>query len=146
MKMKTRFFLFLLFVTGFWFSGQSFARDLVGKDPKFNRSYNQALNKAAQQNKPAIIIFSASWCGPCQKMKKEVYPSKAVQPLHDKFIWAYLDIDESTNQKFVKKYDVRSYPTILILDAQEKIIDRSGSASPEDFASFLDEVLEKVKK
>ena len=32
-------------------------------------------------------------------MKKSVYPSDAVKPLHDKFVWAYLDTDDEDNAK-----------------------------------------------
>ena len=56
--------------------------------PHFEHDFDKAAAVAKKENKPLIVIFSASWCPPCQQMKKEVYPSKTVTPYHDSFVWA----------------------------------------------------------
>ena len=123
------------------------ASDFPKGSPEFKDSSTYALSAAKKSGKPVVMVFSAAWCGPCQTMKKEVYPSAAVKAFHDKFIWAYLDIDDERNERVSKKFGVSSIPHIEFLNAEGKEIDKQiGSNSPEDFAKTLESVLAKVKK
>ncbi|MEI6536935.1 MAG: thioredoxin domain-containing protein, partial [Verrucomicrobiaceae bacterium] len=84
----------------------------------------------------------AVWCGPCQKMKHDVYPSEAVTPYHDKFIWAYLDADAAANKKPMKDFNVSGIPHIEFLDSTGKSIGKQvGSNDPAAFAAKLAEML-----
>ena len=143
--MKTRTFLALALAA---LSGLPFAAD-AGEfpkgSPKFLTSYRKLLTEQKESGKPAILVFSASWCGPCQAMKKDVYPSQAVAPMHDKFIWAYLDADDAQNRKAKEKYAVSGIPHIEFLNGSgESIGQQVGSSSPEAFAKKLEEILAKA--
>ncbi len=119
-----------------------FAGDFPEGSPAFEHNLADALAKAKAANKPVIAIFSAVWCGPCQKMKKEVYPSAEVKPFHDKFIWAYLDADEDSNAADMKMFGVRGIPHIEFLDSTGKSIGQQVGSGPSDaFAKKLAEIL-----
>ncbi len=123
----------------------SFAGNHPKGSPKFKTSLSAALTEAKKDNKPVIAIFSAVWCGPCQKMKNDVYPSEAVKPFHDKFVWAYLDVDVASNNAAKKKFGVSGIPHIEFLDSTGKSIGKQvGSNSPEAFAKTLEEMLKKA--
>lgn len=123
----------------------AFAGDFPKGSPKFEKSYRSAMSDAKKTGKPVILVFSASWCGPCQEMKKEVYPSAAVKKYHDKFVWAYLDVDDNDNEKASKEYKVEGIPHVQFLDASGKAVDKQiGSTSPEAFASKLASVLKSA--
>jgi thiol:disulfide interchange protein len=116
-----------------------------GAGPVFEHKLSDALAKAKAEGKPVIAIFSAVWCGPCQMMKKEVYPSAEVKPYHDKFVWAYLDADDESNAADEEKYGVSGIPHIQFLDKNGNPVDKQvGSSSPEEFASTLKSVLKKT--
>jgi thiol:disulfide interchange protein len=113
--------------------------------PAFEHKLSNALAKAKAEGKPVIAIFSAVWCGPCQMMKKEVYPSPEVKPYHDKFVWAYIDVDEESNAADAEKYGVSGIPHIQFLDKDGAPVDKQvGSSSPDEFASTLKSVLKKT--
>ena len=121
------------------------ASDFPKGSPEFKDSSTYALSAAKKSGKPVVMVFSAAWCGPCQTMKKEVYPSAAVKAFHDKFIWAYLDIDVEANGKLFESHKLESVPHLLFLDANGKTIDQQeGGSSPEEFAKKLVKVLEKA--
>lgn len=128
----------------------SSARWLVAKDfpegsPKFLGSYKEALAEGAKAGKPVILVFSATWCGPCQAMKKSVYPSKEVKPLHDKFVWAYLDVDDAANEKAASKYKVEGIPHIEIVDGTGKSLGQQiGSVAPAAFVEKLEAALKSA--
>lgn len=112
--------------------------------PPFVRNYGAALSAAKQTGKPIVVVFSASWCPPCQENKAQVYPSAAVKPFHDQFVWAYLDADEGANQRVMAKYKVSGIPHIQFLGANGNPLGSViGSTSPQEFATELTRVLKQ---
>lgn len=145
--MKTRPFLKLLIgaLTGSLLAGSCHAGEFPAGSPKFVTSYSKLLAAQKATGKPAIIIFSATWCPPCQVMKKSVYPSRRVTPYHDKFIWAYLDADDALNEKAMAKFAVQGIPHIEFLDAAGKSTgNQVGGSSAADFAGQLAAQLAKA--
>lgn len=121
------------------------AGDFPKGSPTFETKLSSALAKAKAEGKPVIAVFSAVWCGPCQVMKKEVYPSAEVKKYHDKFVWAYLDTDIEANNKDAEKFGVSGIPHIQFLDKNGKSVEKQvGSTSPDDFAKTLKGVLKKA--
>ena len=113
--------------------------------PKFEVSYNTALSEAKKSGKPMIVVFSAAWCPPCQAMKKDVYPSAEVKAYHDKFVWAYLDVDEASNEAAMKQFAVSPIPHIQFVSASGKAIDKQiGGTDAASFAKTLAGVLKKA--
>jgi thioredoxin-related protein len=113
--------------------------------PVFYDDFEVALKESKATGKPLITIFSAKWCGPCQKMKKSVYPSAEVTPFHDKFIWAYLDTDLPKNKGLSKQFKVAGIPHIAFVSPTGELIESMrGSVPPATFAKTLTAVLAKV--
>jgi thioredoxin-related protein len=124
----------------------AFASEFPEGSPKFGTSYDAALATAKKEGKPIILVFSAVWCPPCQSMKKNVYPSAEVKPLHDKFVWAYLDTDEEANAKAAEKYGVQGIPHVQFLNSDGKALDKLiGGVPPAEFAATLNTLLAKAK-
>ncbi len=123
------------------------AADFPKGSPQFGTNYEEALATAKKEGKPVVLVFSAAWCPPCQAMKKTVYPSAEVKPLQDKFVWAYLDVDEEANAKAAEQYKVQGIPHVQFLDKEGKaLISQVGGVSAAEFAGILTKVAEKSGK
>lgn len=123
----------------------SASADRTETAPRFEHDFPTALARAGKEGKPVIAIFSAAWCSPCQVMKNNVYPSGAVRPYHEKFVWAYLDADAAINQASMTKFGVNGIPHIEFLDSGGQSIGRQiGMVPAETFAKKLDEMFRKA--
>lgn len=75
-----------------------------------------ALDRARAEGKKLLIDFETTWCGPCQSMDQWIWTDKEVAAaLNAGFVGLKLDGD--IEKALVKQYDVKGYPTMIILDA-----------------------------
>ncbi len=110
--------------------------------PTFKKDYVAAFNEAKKSGKPLVVVFSATWCPPCQQMKKSVYPSGSVKPYHDKFVWTYLDIDKPENRPAMQRFGVKGVPHIQFVSPAGKSLGHfSGAVSTRQFTGVLDRAL-----
>ncbi len=134
-NLQLPFILFAMIAVGLF--GHS-----VEAAPVFEDSFQEASEKAKAENKPLIVIFSASWCPPCQQMKRVVYPSAEIQPFHDEFVWAYLDADQEENRSLMMRYGVQGIPHIALHDPTGSVTSQlRGAMGPDQLALELTKAL-----
>ena len=63
-----------------------------------------------------ILKISAAWCGPCRQLKKELEGWDGGVPI--------LEFDADENEKLCNDFNIRSIPTIIILDENDNEIGR----------------------
>lgn len=143
MKLTTFKSTFILSVLAL---GLSFSAKADEASLTFHSDFKKAEAAAKKEGKPIITIFSATWCPPCQTMKKKVYPSNTIKPFHKEFVWAYLDADVSANRKLMNKYGVEGIPHIAFLSSDSKQIGKTvGGMDAKTFAKVLTDVLKRAK-
>jgi len=93
----------------------------------------QALAK--ETGKPIFVDAYASWCGPCKKMAKEVFPLKDVGAfMNENFINYKLDMEKGDGIVFARINNVKSYPTYLFFNDEGDLAHRTLGYKPgEDF-------------
>jgi tetratricopeptide (TPR) repeat protein len=108
--------------------------------------FNAAKVKAHQEKKPILVVFSTSWCGPCQHMVKNVYPEEKIIQALNKWIPVYVDGDEQ--KELVKNFGVTAYPTYIFLDSQVREQGRfiGGASDGDGFLERIDNALHLQEK
>ncbi len=77
-----------------------------------------------------LLVFSASWCGPCKTMKP------ALDQLDQDRLVRY-DIDEAEEETV--KYQVRAVPTIIVINENGEEVSRLiGVQTLSDLQKLLD--------
>jgi thiol:disulfide interchange protein len=84
-----------------------------------------ALLEARQAGKPVLVDFMADWCPPCIAMKHDVWPDTGVErAVMASYVPVMIDIDRDGAS--ADRYGVRGIPTVLVLDADGRVL-RQGS-------------------
>jgi len=117
----------------------------------FTDDFDVALKKAAAEKKTVLALFTGSdWCIWCKRLEGEVLSQKAFSDEVGKtFVPVFLDfpsdkslVKEATakrNGELSKKYAVRGYPTVLLLDAKGEVLGQTGykQGGPEKYLAHL---------
>lgn len=106
--------------------------------PGFTSDYEAAKKASAESKKPMLVCFSGSdWCMWCINLDKEVFSDKSFAPAATgKYELVFIDQpknknllkpgEEQRNRQLVGKFGVRGLPTVLVIDANEKVLAQSG--------------------
>ena len=104
----------------------AFAQSIDGIQFK-HEAWAKILADAAKENKMIFVDAYTTWCGPCKKMSKEIFPQKEVGDLFNaRFINVKLDMEKGEGPGLAAKYNVFVYPTLLFLDSDGTIVHRSA--------------------
>lgn len=98
-----------------------------------------ALTKAKAAHKVVLVDIYAEWCAQCRELDEQTWPDPAVQQwLRQNAVAIRIDTD-ARRQDLAAKLQVRSYPTVLLLDADGKELRRSlGFQKPEAMQAWLE--------
>jgi len=66
------------------------------------------IQQLLDENQRVIIMFSASWCGPCKVLKPKV---DKISFENSDIVFAYIDLE--TGEKFSQKMKVQAVPTVI---------------------------------
>lgn len=97
---------------------------------KWFTNYEEALKQARSANQPLLMFFTGSdWCGWCNKIDEEAFDTKDfAEAAGNKFVFLKLDFPlysaqdpniKAQNKQLQQKFDVRSFPTVILFDAQQ---------------------------
>jgi thioredoxin-like negative regulator of GroEL len=98
--------------------------------------YSAALEEARASNKPPLVYFTASWCGPCQSLKHTTWADKAVEAALRDYVPVKVDIDEHPD--LAQSFKIDGVPTFVVLDRDGHSIKRVvGALPPREFLEWL---------
>lgn len=85
-------------------------------------SFEQAIQKAEEQNKLIFLDAYAGWCAPCKKMTEETFSNSKVAALfNSRFINIKKDVDGPEGELLASRYNVTQLPSLLFIDRSGKL-------------------------
>jgi thioredoxin len=105
----------------------------VPKAIKWEKTLDAALAQAHKTQKPVMIDFFATWCGPCKMLDRQIYPAAPVVQEAQNFVSVKVDVDQQKD--LAMKYQIQAMPTIVFLDASGREVHRTQGVS--DQASWF---------
>jgi thioredoxin 1 len=104
----------------------------------YDNSWQEVLNKAKADNKLIFLDIYASWCGPCKMLKRQTFTDKEVGEFYNaNFINTSFDGEMGEGTMLARKYKVRGYPTLIIIDGNGQVVNYSvGYVSPRELIKF----------
>lgn len=112
--------------------------------------FEAAKKMAAEKNLPILADFSGSdWCGWCIKLDKEVFSQDAWKAYaKDNVVMFLADFPRAPgqseklkvqNEALAAKYEIRGFPTVLLLKADGTVIEKTGyqRGGPEAYVKHI---------
>ena len=128
---------------------------VLGASDKWVTDYDAAIEAAKASDKHVLVDFTGSdWCGWCIRLKDEVFSKDEFKAYADEnFVLLMVDFprrkklpaDQTRrNRELAGKFDVKGFPTIVILDAEGKEVGRTGYR-PGGAEAYVEHLAEIVK-
>jgi len=103
----------------------------------WGRDYGHAWRKAKKINRPVLLHFHATWCGPCQQMEREVLNTpKVLHELDACCVAVKIDCDQQPD--LVQKFGVEALPCDVLVTPDRKMHRiNNGFLSADQYSSLV---------
>lgn len=79
--------------------------------------WEETLKKAENENRMIFLDIYATWCGPCKRLELFTFSNQQVGDyFNENFINITVDGESEEGRELVRKYGIRGYPSLLIID------------------------------
>ena len=97
----------------------------------------------ASKEKPVLVDFWAEWCSPCLVLAPIL--KQLIDESSDGLTLAKVEVDEDENMKLAGRYQVRGFPTVVLISNGEEMARFSGAKPLSFIRNFVDESLSVVR-
>ncbi|MCX6314439.1 MAG: thioredoxin [Sphingobacteriales bacterium] len=91
------------------------------------------FNEMLQSNKPVLVDFTATWCGPCKMMapilvdvKKEIGDAVSI-----------IKVDVDNNPQAAREYNIQGVPTLILFKQGKQVWRQSGVVPKKELVQLL---------
>jgi thioredoxin 1 len=94
---------------------------------------NSSFDKIINSEKPILVDFFATWCGPCKMLAPILKEVK--DDLGDRISIIKIDVDK--NQQVASQYQVRGVPTMILFQNGKQLWRQSGVLQKNDLVKII---------
>ena len=81
-----------------------------------------------------VLKFGANWCGPCRELAKGLSRQPITNPNVE-----FREVDIEEEERLTDAFDIRSLPTIVIMNGTEELARHVGAITVKDLHKLIDE-------
>lgn len=108
----------------------------------WEEDYDRALKRARQEQRPILVMMTATWCGPCKALEKETLNNPWIRSFLAPFVLVKAYEDRNVEQK----YGLGGYPTLVFTDSEGvKKHETVGYKPPVEFAGQTARALKQLE-
>ena len=97
----------------------------------------QNFDELVNGDKPVVIDFWATWCGPCKKVAPII--EELAEQYKDQVVVGKVDVEEQDDLAF--KFGIRNIPTVLFFRNGEVVDKQIGAAPKAAFEAKIQSLL-----
>jgi len=94
----------------------------------------QSFDAAAAGDKPVLVDFFATWCGPCRMIAPSV--EQLAAEYEGRAIVGKVDVDQEPN--LARRFGVMSIPTLVVMKGGEVVEQAVGARGKADIAAMIE--------
>ncbi len=120
-------FLFLLLLSANTVLAQGVVFDSL-------QSWSSLLDTAKARQLPIFVDAYTTWCAPCKKMVRDVFPDSAVGTYFNaRFVNVTIDMEKGEGPMLAQLFHIEAYPTLLFIAPDGALLHKGvGYQSPEN--------------
>ena len=92
----------------------------------WEKDFASALKKAQAEQKPLMVMMTATWCGPCKALEKDTLNDPWIRH----FLSSFVIVKAYEDKDVEKTYGLNGYPTLVFTDSAGKEAHRTVGNQP----------------
>ncbi len=125
----------------------------LGQTPSVRTSSDEGAKHIPMEliqnpDNPILLMFTASWCAPCHKMRSVMFKKESISLLLRKYNLVILDIDSQPGSDLQRIYcEDRMVPQYIVMDKEQNVLRKMRGATDDEqeFAEFLSSGIEEIR-